>query len=160
MLVYLCGAIEYSPDHGKAWRGEITPFLLALGHDVYDPALDEKKTLSDEEVQDFRKWKDSNLLRFQGTVRKIIDYDLDWIERKCDYIVAFWDEYAGRGAGSQGELTLAYRRGIPVYLVSAVPVSQISGWILGCATEVFRDFDGLKRHLTMKFAADALTLVE
>jgi hypothetical protein len=39
-------------------------------------------------------------------------------------------------------------------------VSQISGWILGCATEVFRDFDGLKRHLTMKFAADALTLVE
>ena len=116
--------------------------------------------LSDEEVQDFRKWKDSNLLRFQGTVRKIIDYDLDWIERKCDYIVAFWDEYAGRGAGSQGELTLAYRRGIPVYLVSAVPVSQISGWILGCATEVFRDFDGLKRHLTMKFAADALTLVE
>jgi hypothetical protein len=160
MLVYLCGAIEYSPDHGKAWRGEITPFLLALGHDVYDPALDEKKTLSDEEVQDFRKWKDSDLLRFQGTVRKIIDYDLDWIERKCDYIVAFWDEYAGRGAGSQGELTLAYRRGIPVYLVSAVPVSQISGWILGCATEVFRDFDGLKRHLTMKFAADALTLVE
>jgi hypothetical protein len=160
MLVYLCGAIEYSPDHGKAWRGEITPFLLALGHDVYDPALDEKKTLSDEEVQDFRKWKDSNLLRFQGTVRKIIDYDLDWIERKCDYIVAFWDEYAGRGAGSQGELTLAYRRGIPVYLVSAVPVSQISGWILGCATEVFRDFDSLKRHLTMKFAADALTLVE
>ena len=160
MLVYLCGAIEYSPDHGKAWRGEITPFLFALGHDVYDPALDEKKTLSDEEVQDFRKWKDSNLLRFQGTVRKIIDYDLDWIERKCDYIVAFWDEYAGRGAGSQGELTLAYRRGIPVYLVSAVPVSQISGWILGCATEVFRDFDGLKRHLTMKFAADALTLVE
>jgi hypothetical protein len=160
MLVYLCGAIEYSPGHGKAWRGEITPFLLALGHDVYDPALDEKKTLSDEEVQDFRKWKDSNLLRFQGTVRKIIDYDLDWIERKCDYIVAFWDEYAGRGAGSQGELTLAYRRGIPVYLVSAVPVSQISGWILGCATEVFRDFDGLKRHLTMKFAADALTLVE
>ena len=99
-------------------------------------------------------------MRFQGTVRKIIDYDLDWIERKCDYIVAFWDEYAGRGAGSQGELTLAYRRGIPVYLVSAVPVSQISGWILGCATEVFRDFDGLKRHLTMKFAADALTLVE
>jgi hypothetical protein len=160
MLVYLCGAIEYSPDHGKAWRGEITPFLLALGHDVYDPALDEKKTLSDEEVQDCRKWKDSDLLRFQGTVRKIIDYDLDWIERKCDYIVAFWDEYAGRGAGSQGELTLAYRRGIPVYLVSAVPVSQISGWILGCATEVFRDFDGLKRHLTMKFAADALTLVE
>jgi hypothetical protein len=160
MLVYLCGAIEYSPDHGKTWRAEITPFLKSLGHEVYDPALDEKKTLNDEEVRDFRKWKGTDLSRFQGTVRKIIDYDLDWIERKCDYIVAYWDEYAGRGAGSQGELTIAYRRGVPIYFVSAVPVEQVSGWILGCATEVFRDFDSLRRHLTTKYATDVVTLAE
>ncbi len=151
MLVYLCGAIEYSPDHGKAWRAEITPFLRSLGHDIYDPALDEKKNLTDEEVRDFRKWKAADLPRFQTTVRKIIGYDLDWIERKCDYIVAYWDEYAGRGAGSQGELTLAYRRGIPVYLVSAVPVENISGWILGCATEVFTGFAELKLSLANKY---------
>jgi hypothetical protein len=156
MLVYLCGAIEYSPDHGKAWRAEITPFLQSLGHEVYDPALDEKKTLNDEEVRDFRKWKGTDLQRFQGTVRKIIDYDLDWIERKCDYIVAYWDEHAGRGAGSQGELTVAYRRGVPVYLVSAVPVEQISGWILGCASEVFQNFEQLKRHLAAKFAPESM----
>jgi hypothetical protein len=41
MLIYLCGAIEYSPDHGKAWRAEVTRFLHKLGHEVYDPALDE-----------------------------------------------------------------------------------------------------------------------
>lgn len=151
MLVYLCGAIEYSPDHGKAWRAEITPFLCSLGHEVYDPALDEKKNLSEEEVRDFRKWKAADLPRFQSTIRKIIDYDLDWIERKCDYIVAYWDEYAGRGAGSQGELTLAYRRGIPVYFVSAVPVENVSGWILGCATEVFTSFEGLKSFLAAKY---------
>lgn len=160
MLVYLCGAIEYSPDYGKAWRAEITPFLKSLGHEVYDPAQDEKKNLSDEEVRDFRKWKGSDLARFQTTVRKIIDYDLDWIENKCDYIVCFWDEHAGRGAGSQGELTLAYRRGIPVYFVSAVPVDQVSGWILGCATEVFRDFDGLKRHLAAKYVVTGVALVD
>jgi len=151
MLVYLCGAIEYSPDHGKAWRAEITPFLRSLGHEVYDPALDEKKNLSDEEVRDFRKWKSADLPRFQSTIRKIIDYDLDWIESKCNYIVAYWDEHAGRGAGSQGELTLAYRRGIPVYFVSAVPVEQVSGWILGCATGVFADFEGLKSFLAEKY---------
>ncbi len=152
MLVYLCGAIEYSPDHGKAWRSEITPFLQSLGHEVYDPALDEKKTLTDEEVGSFRSWKATDLDRFQKTVRKIIDYDLDWIEQKCDYVVAYWDEYAGRGAGSQGELTLAYRRDIPVYLVSAVPVTQVSGWILGCATEVFANFAELRSHLASRFA--------
>jgi len=151
MLAYLCGAIEYSPDHGKAWRAEITPFLNTLGHEVYDPALDEKKNLGEEEVREFRAWKANDLQRFQRTVRKIIDYDLDWIERRCDYIIAFWDEYAGRGAGTQGELTVAHRRGIPVYMVSAVPVAQISGWILGCATEVFGNFCELKNFLELKY---------
>ena len=157
MLVYLCGAIEYSPDYGKAWRAAITPFLRSLGHDIYDPALDEKKTLTDEEVRDFRKWKSTDLARFQATVRKIIDYDLDWIERKCDYIVAYWDEYASRGAGSQGELTLAYRRGIPVYLVAGVPVETISGWILGCATEVFTNFEEVKSFLAAKYESAGLS---
>ncbi len=147
MLAYLCGAIEYSPDHGKAWRAEITLFLREQGHEVYDPALDEKKNLSDEEVRDFRKWKATDLARFQATIRKIIDWDLEWVGRKSDFIVAYWDEYSGRGAGTQGELTLAYSRGIPVYLVTAVPVAQISGWILGCATEVFTSFEELKHRL-------------
>ncbi len=150
MLVYLCGAIEYSPDHGKAWRAEISGFLQELGHEVYDPALDEKKNLSDVEVREFRKWKTADLPRFQQTVRKIIHYDLDLVEQKCDSIVAYWDEYAARGAGTQGELTVAHRRGIPVYLVTAVPVEQISGWILGCATEVFSNFEELKAHLAMQ----------
>lgn len=45
MLVYLSGAIEYSSDHGKHWRAEVTPFLRSLGHEVYDPAEDEKKNV-------------------------------------------------------------------------------------------------------------------
>ena len=150
MFVYLCGAIEYSPDHGRAWRADVTPFLVQLGHDVYDPALDEKKNLTDEERKDFRGWKVTDLRRFQQTIRKIIQYDLDIIEQRTDFIVAFWDEHAGRGAGSQGELTIAHRRGIPVYLVAGMPVTQISGWLLGCATEVFADFTELKAFLTMQ----------
>jgi hypothetical protein len=152
MQVYLSGAIEYSPDHGKSWRAEVTPFLRALGHEVYDPAEDEKKNLSDDERQGFRAWKHSDLPRFQQTIRKIIAYDLDWIEQRTDYIVAYWDEHASKGAGSQAELTLAHRRGIPVYLVTELPVTQISGWILGCASEVFGSFDELKRYLNMRYA--------
>ena len=150
MLVYLCGAIEYAPDFGKAWRAEVTAFLRGLGHAVYDPALDEKKNLSDEEVRDFRKWKSSDLPRFQRTIRKIIAYDLDLVERECDCIVAYWDEFSGRGAGTQGELTVAHRRGIPIYLVTAIPVEKISGWILGCASHVFTSFDELKAHMAQE----------
>ncbi len=141
MLFYLAGSIEYSPDFGKSWRAQITPALTALGHEIYDPAEDEQKNLSDTEVREFRSWKTSDLERFQHTVRKIIAYDLDVIEHRCDGIVCYWDEHAGRGAGTQGELTFAHRLGIPVYLICGMPVEQVSGWLLGCATEVFTSFE-------------------
>ena len=151
MLAYLSGSIEYSPDHGKTWRAALTPFLRSMGHDVYDPAEDEKKNLGETERQEFRGWKHSDLPRFQQTIRKIIAYDLDWIEYRTDYIVAFWDEFAARGAGSQAELSLAHRRGIPVYLVTELPLGNVSGWILGCASEVFSSFEDLKRFLVTRY---------
>lgn len=147
MLAYLSGSIEYSADYGKSWRAEITPFVRELGHEVYDPALDEKKNLDDAEVREFRRWKTTDLPRFQKTIRKIIAWDLEWIEEKTDYVVCYWDEAAARGAGTQGELTLAHRRGIPVYLVLGMPLEKVSGWILGCASEVFADFSQLKEFL-------------
>jgi len=153
MLFYLAGSIEYSPDLGKAWRAEITPLLQSLGHQVYDPALDEMKNLTETEVAEFRKWKSSDLERFQQTIRKIIAYDLDLIEHRCDALVCFWDQYAGRGAGTQGELTFAHRLGMPVYMICGMPVEQISGWILGCATEVFSSFEEFNQFMNSKFAA-------
>jgi hypothetical protein len=137
MFFYLAGSIEYSPDLGKGWRAELKPALAALGHTFYDPAEDEIKNLTETEVREFRSWKTTDLNRFRQTIRKIIAYDLDLIEHRCDAILCFWDEFAGRGAGTQGELTFAHRIGVPVYLICGVPVQQISGWLLGCATEIF-----------------------
>lgn len=153
MFVYLSGSIEYAPDNGKSWRATLTPFLRSLGHEVYDPAADEKKNLTEEEVRSFRSWKTSDRARFTTTIRKIIRWDLDWVESKADYIVVFWDENAQRGAGTGAELTLAHRRGIPAYLVAGMPIEQISGWILGCASEVFTNFDDLKAYLSRQYAA-------
>ena len=156
MLAYLSGSIEYSPDYGKSWRADITPFLRELGHSVYDPALDEKKNLDDTEVREFRQWKAADLPRFQKTLRKIIAWDLDWIEHKSDYVICFWDEAAARGAGTQGELTYAHRLGIPVYLVLGMPQGKVSGWILGCATEVFENFSDLKAYLRSQHEAKSV----
>jgi len=153
MLFYLAGSIEYSPDLGKGWRAEITPLLESLGHQVYDPALDEMKNLTETEVAQFRSWKATDLDRFQQTIRKIITYDLDLIEHQCDAIVCYWDQYAGRGAGTQGELTFAHRLGMPVYMICDVPVEQISGWLLGCATEVFSSFEEFNEFMNSKLAA-------
>jgi hypothetical protein len=149
MLVYLSGSIEYSADLGKSWRAEITPFLHQLGHTVYDPAADERKNLADDEVREFRKWKASDLPRFQAVLRKIIAWDLDWIDRSgC--VICYFDEAAARGAGTQGEITHAHRTGIPVYLILGMPVDKVSGWVLGCASEVFADFEQMKKAFTTK----------
>jgi hypothetical protein len=153
MHVYLCGAVEYSPDHGRSWRAAITSFLQEFGHQVYDPALDDRKNLTEVELREFRNLKADNLPRFQKVIHKIMDYDLQRLESRCDYVVAYWDEYASRGGGTQGELTLAYRRACPVYLVTSLPVEQVSGWILGCASEVFPDFEQLKTFLRTKFSS-------
>jgi hypothetical protein len=151
MQVYLSGAIEYSPDRGMAWRKEITPFLRGLGHHVYDPALDERKNLSEDEWQNFRRWKREDVARFRSAICKIIEWDLDWVERKADYIICYWDMFAGKGAGTQGELTMAFRSKRPVYLVTTLPVEEISGWVLGCSTQVFHSFDELRAFLQLKY---------
>ena len=160
MFFYLAGAIEYSPDHGKTWRAQITPVLKALGHEVYDPAEDELKNLTEMEAREFRSWKKTDLGRFRRTVQKIIAYDLDLIEHRCDAIVCYWDEYAGRGAGTQGELTFAHRLGIPVYLICAMPVERVSGWLLGCATEVFSNPDEFQEFLQSKRENKAVVGIE
>jgi hypothetical protein len=159
MLAYLCGPIEFASEGGKLWRRKLTPFLRdELGHRVYDPAEDEKKNLSDEEVAHFREWKTTDAERFRRVVRKIIQYDLDLIENKADYVICHWDEAeapAGmKSGGTPAELTMAYRCGIPVYLVTPLSAEHISGWMLACADQVFSSLDQLKQFLLARYGRE------
>jgi nucleoside 2-deoxyribosyltransferase len=146
MLAYLAGAIEYAPDLGRGWRRDAAALLRSLGYEVYDPAEDERKSLSEEEQRNLRVWKTTDLPRFQEAVRKIIDFDLDIVSR-AGCIICYWDENGARGGGTSAELTWARRRGIPVYMVTPLPVASISGWVLGCCSRIFRDFEELKKFL-------------
>lgn len=155
MLAYLCGPIEFADGGGKLWRQKLAPFLRdQLGHRVYDPAQDEKKNLTDEEAAHFREWKQKDLERFRRVVRKIIHFDLDLIENKADYVICFWGDANGQSGGTPAELTVAYRKGIPVYLVTSVPHEHISGWMLACSDQVFNSIDDLKGFLTSRFGRE------
>jgi hypothetical protein len=154
MLAYLCGPIEFAEDNGRLWRRELGPFLReTLGHRIYDPAEDEKKSLTPEELANFRAWKITDLERFRRVIRKIIAFDLDLIENQADYLVCFWDALAKSG-GTSAEMTVAYRKGIPVYLVTAVPAAELSGWMLGCTDHVFANVEDLKEFLTARYARE------
>jgi nucleoside 2-deoxyribosyltransferase len=146
--VYLSGAIEHASDGGRGWRKEIGRFLVEeFGAEVYDPAADEKKDLTEEERRHFRRWKSEAPGRFRETVRKIIAWDLGHIENRSDCVLAFWDDSAARGGGTAAEITLAHRLGKPVYLVLGMPLESASGWVIAAADLVFRDFESLKTFL-------------
>lgn len=155
MYAYLAGAMEHAPDLGAAWRKEISAFLTTeLKHDVFNPCVEQIYVLTPEEQQFFRTWKASDMNRFRTTVRKIIQKDLNTILNKADYIICLWDEFVLNGGGTQGELTLAHFHNIPVYMVSQIPTSQISSWILGCTSELFKDFEALKNFLRKEFISN------
>lgn len=146
--VYLAGAIEYAPDNGRQWRAEISRFLREqLNLEVFDPCERETAVMNEEERAGFRQWKSDDRARFLPVIRRIIDADLDNLLHHTDFVICLWDEHVMGGAGTAGELTLAYRAGIPVYLVTPLPLSRVSSWVLGCATQVFRDFDELRAYL-------------
>lgn len=140
------------------WRRKLTPFLREqLSHRVYDPAEDEKKNLTEEESAHFREWKTTDLERFRRVIRKIIAFDLDLIENKADYVICVWESATSRSGGTPAELTFAHRKGIPVYLVTSLPVEQVSGWMLGCSDQVFSSIDSLKEFLGVRFSREQQT---
>ncbi len=148
MKAYLAGAIEHAPDEGRVWRADLAAFLKTeFGHESYNPHIEEPKILTAMEREQFRALKHRNLSEFQKIVRKLIRNDINSILTEIDYVVCLWDEYAEKGGGTYGELTVAFYHNIPIYMVTPLPLEKISGWILGCTTEFFKDFDELKMFL-------------
>ncbi len=152
MLAFLCGAMEYAPDGGEGWRERIGPWIQDnLNHRVYDPVVAARRLFKPEELRDLPAWKTADTERYRRAIRIAINHDLDVMASQADYVVCLWDEAAARGGGTQAELTAAYRKGIPVYVVTEIPTGEISGWILACADRVFADFNELKLFLSATY---------
>jgi hypothetical protein len=152
MRAYLAGAIEYAPDRGKAWRDEMAAFCMhALNHTCYNPLVEESKYLSPAELASFRQYKATDTKYFQQLVRRLIDGDLAALQNSIDYVICYWDEYATRGGGTYGELTFAYWRKIPVYMVTKLPLESISSWVIGCVSEIFTSLEELKQFLLQRY---------
>jgi hypothetical protein len=150
--VYLAGAIEHAPDGGREWRDLMSQFLVqALGFDVFNPCVEEHSLLKPDEKHNFRTWKKSDPERFRRIVRRFVDNDLAHLTRDTLFVVCLWDEYANRGAGTAGELTVAYLLRIPIYLVQGCPMDSIPGWILACASEILPDFSSLQDFLRRRY---------
>lgn len=152
MTAYLSGAMEYSPDQGRGWRQEVSLLLKErLGHEVFNPNEEINQILSDEEELHFREWKENDEEKFKILMNRIIDRDLRHLTEKSDYVICKWDEYAVKGGGTHGEITVAYYHKIPVFLLSEMPRNRISSWILGCSENIFFDVESLLLELEIRY---------
>jgi len=151
---YLIGAME-SPakkDAGEGWRKLITPHLLSRGIYCFDPTKEEMKKVGMPTVELIKKLKGwqqgGHWDKFLNAMGKIwrgkttmtedetsgepqvnhIMGDVDYVERS-DFLIFHMSEGDVLG-GSIAELTIAWYRGIPVYLVTDVPKHKINKSIL------------------------------
>ncbi len=153
MIVYLSGAMENAADEGADWRDELSRWLKSeLNHDVIDPVITSQELVDKNNANDYREWKALDPDRFIEFVRKAIDLDLDNVMNKADYIICLWNRAVFKGGGSHGEVTMAYFMKKPVYLVNQVPLEELSGWIMSCATKIFPDLSELKKFLCKTYS--------
>lgn len=147
--VYLSGGMEYAANEGRDWRLKLQEWLESrLGSSVFNPNLESQHFFESHAPGiDFRALKQSEPERFQELVSHLVDIDCIEIAERTDYVVCYWDEGAMRGAGTKGELTMARFFGKPVYMVTSFPFTEIPGWVLGCTTMIFPDFESLKAFL-------------
>ena len=152
MIAYLSGAMEYAVDEGSGWRIDMSNWLSAhLGHKVIDPVEESRLLMIKEDSVDYRSWKESDTERYRQFVRQCVDRDIKAVTEEVDYIICLWNTDVFKGAGTHGEVTLAFQHNVPVYLVNQIPLTDLSGWIMACSSEIFNNFEDLKAFLLEKF---------
>ncbi len=148
--VYLSGGMEYATNEGKDWREQLQQWLERELHcEVFNPNVESERFFrSHYPSVNFRRLKFEDMTEYRKIVSRLVDLDCREIAERSDAVVCYWDEGAMKGAGTKGELTMAKYCAKPVYLVTAIPHHESPGWVLGCTTRLFRDFDQLKHFLT------------
>lgn len=147
--IYLSGGMEFAPGHGGDWRADIERALTVREDwSVFNPVRASERFLAEHHPGvNFRDLKHTDPHRFRSIVAEIVRRDSAEVAERADVVICLWDESAARGAGTQGELTLAARHGTPVFLVTSLPFAEIPGWVIGCTTRIFPSFPDLLREL-------------
>jgi hypothetical protein len=175
LTVYLAGGMEKEKSLGAGWRDLITPKLQSYDLEVLNPCEFEPLQLKgfrpdilpatiETEIGEIIKpshwhdlkrarWDSKHYQRFRVLMQRVEDFDCNVVEN-TDYIIVHWTEGAARGAGTHGESTLARRLRKTVWLV-VDPKIDMPGWIHGCHTKIFRNFDELFTYLDEFFGVNA-----
>lgn len=144
--IYLAGAMEAAPDKGARWRTILTPQLEKLGYKAFNPCKETDGAILEQygwAKLDYEKIKTPKYRKqYLEIFRKIVLADLEAV-LSSDMLIVYFNKYMWQGsAGTHGEITVARRNNIPVYIVLAgdMDFEDIPAWVVGCTTSVFDSF--------------------
>lgn len=135
-VTYLAGAIEDKKDHGAQWRLDITPKLMDIAEKfgikitINDPCEQEKIKTGmgpSESKEKYKGWKRAGCwAQFHYVLSRIQEMDI-YLVRDSDFLIVYFEKETG---GTVCEMWDAYLHGIPIYVVSPNPPTEINSWIL------------------------------
>jgi hypothetical protein len=180
-IVYLIGSMEAPSDNdgGTGWRQYLTPRLQWRGIYSFDPTREEVAKIGMPTAQFMEKLTELQLaddweqfIKLMGKVWKgntfaeqLPDgtYKLVRILGDIDYVESskflIWHHKDGdKPGGTIAELIIAWMRGIPVYLVTEMPIVKMNKSILYFLLDsghgqgrIFKNFDDLLVFIDTKY---------
>lgn len=155
--VYLAGAIDCSPDKGREWRNDITPFLKNFGIHVINP-LNKPINIGGEDDysrklrDDLRQTGNFDLLAQE--MRQIRSIDLRLVDCS-DFLIVNLDLDV-TSCGTYEEIFWANRLKRPILIHCPQGKQQIPMWLFGTLPHqlFFHQWDYLKKYIQEIHLAD------
>ncbi len=139
--IYLAGSVEYSTS--LSWRREWKRDIEALGgYSVFIPGENEEEHPL---TSGFKDLAEQNLIEFKEKFTELVVEPCLERVNLSDLVVV---KYNGEQTiGTIDEVCTAFRVGIPVLMVSSLPLRKISCWLLSHTTELFKTKEELLTKL-------------
>jgi len=150
---YLSGSIDFSPDKGKGWRDEITPFIEGMGVKVYDPLNHHKNFNIREDIDEIKRPYMSKLLKegrydeLQKEMKELVHLDLRSIDLSS-FIICNYDTSIHM-CGTIEEICIASKQVKPILLMCKNGKNKLPSWLYGRLNHeyFFESWDSLKHYL-------------
>jgi hypothetical protein len=148
---YLGGAVEKAPDRGVKWREDMSEWMKTVNILPINPLDFDNNIAENYGLADPKEVAVINVNeRFQRRcdfMREIVTLDINAVI-DSDILVVHMDEYTLAGAGTFGEMTVAWQKTIPVvvWVTGKLSLDDLPGWALGTANFItesqkqFRDY--------------------
>ena len=151
---YLSGPIDFSPDKGKGWRDEITPFLKNRGIRVFNPLNHHETFHIKEDIDTVKRPYMQKLLaegkfdELQFEMRELVHLDLRTIDLASFMIVNY--DTSIHLCGTIEEISIASRQVKPVLLIAKNGKDKLPSWLYGRLPHehFFRNIDEVQEYLS------------